>query len=82
MQSNHQSSDNQTAQLAVLNKNLCYSLQRRLEDLIALSQELLEHLQQSPEKTNHNRDTDNRWVLLEDTLRLAQNDWALLEWLR
>ena len=78
MQSKYLNTNNQISfvkmieeeQLAVLTKNLQYSLQRRLEDVAALSQESLgcasvQHL-----------------IMLEDAIRLARNNWALLEWLK
>lgn len=57
-------------QLATLTKNLQYSLQRRLEDVAALSQGSL------------NCTSEQHLIMLEDTIRLARNDWALLEWLK
>lgn len=89
MQSNTFTLDNPTTslktadleQLTILTENLRYSLLRRLENLIALSQEALEYLQNTT-LTPDSYKLDHQWVMLEDTLRLAQNDWALLEWLR
>ena len=89
MQSNTFALDNPTTmldlskrdRLPALTKNLQYSLQRRLENLVALSQEALESIKNDAPAHN-NRLIEQHWVLLEDTLQLAQNDWALLEWLR
>lgn len=66
-------------QLNTFSENLRYSLQRRLEDLIALGQENLALLSESD--STHHRTIENNWVLLEDKLRLACHDWALYEWL-
>jgi len=93
MQSNTFALDNTTTYLDLskrdrlpkLTQNLHYSLQRRLENLVALSQEALEQLQNTPQTPNQvgeNRILEHQWVMLEDTLKLAQNDWNLLEWLR
>ncbi|WP_299453755.1 hypothetical protein [uncultured Microscilla sp.] len=56
--------------------NLCYSLQRRLENISALSQDSLEYFQ-----AQNSSQIDHHLLMLEDELRLARNDWALIEWL-
>ncbi|EAY24097.1 hypothetical protein [Microscilla marina] len=68
------------AQLNALTEGLRYSLQRRLEDIIALSQEALTSLQ-DPTNALPTHQIEHQWILMEDNVRLAQNDWALLEWL-
>ncbi len=91
MQSNTFALDNPTTALDIskrdrlpaLIQNLHYSLQRRLENLVALSQETLEKLQNADaDPTEQGRILEHHWVMLDDALKLAQNDWALLEWLR
>ncbi|EAY31160.1 hypothetical protein [Microscilla marina] len=64
-------------QLTALIDNLQYSLQRRHETVSALSQDALEHL-----KEQNSQQIEHHLLMLEDEMRLARNDWALLEWLR
>jgi len=67
-------------QIKVLTDNLHYSLQRRLENVIAFGQEALELLMKnSPEDA---RSLENYMVLLEDSARLAKNDLMLLDCLQ
>ncbi|WP_299466598.1 hypothetical protein [uncultured Microscilla sp.] len=83
MQSKHAPLNNQTQwnpETAIFAENIRYSLQRRLENLIAVGQDSLELLRE-----NHcinAREAENHWVLLEDHLQLIRNDWAMLEWLQ
>ncbi len=67
--------------LPALTQNLHYSIQRRLENLVALSQETLENFKEANQETA-SETLEHHWALLEDTLKLAQNDWALLEYIR
>ena len=71
-------------QIALMRQNMLYSMKRRLEALIALGQESLERLQQDAHLESNQENIcyiENSWVQLDDTLRLAQNDWAVWEWL-
>ncbi len=79
MQINH-SDNNQTDEVIAFAQNLRYSLQRRLEELVALGQESLENLNENKLETT--QQAENYWVLMVDHLRLVRNDWALYDWLK
>lgn len=80
MQINHSDNNNQTDEVTTFAQNLRYSLQRRLEELVALGQESLENLNENKLETT--QQAENYWVLMEDHLRLVRNDWALYDWLK
>ena len=83
MQSTHTPVNNQnqlSPEAVFFIDNLRYSIQRRLENLVALGQESLEFM--SENKTLDASKAENYWVLLEDNLQLIRNDCTMVEWLQ
>lgn len=92
MQGNHHPLNSQATscqnaletQIQLMKENMLYSMKRRLETLIALGEKSLQRLQQDDALAMDQQTIwyiENSWVQLDDALRLAQNDWAVLEWL-